>query len=674
MGASPEALLAALKGLGAPLGTIQDSPSALRERTIASWNQIIEPVIVAWEGEAVEIELQLPAHRAQGSIECSLRLESGDVSRWAVELGEMSSAGTVSIEGNLYLRRRLPMPAALPWGYHHLSLEAPAWSAGSMVISAPLKAYTPPQWEHGGLWGMFLPLYALHSQRSWGAGDFTDFEALIGWAGRLGATAVATLPLMASFLDEPFAPSPYAPASRLLWNELFIDVPRVPEMSRCPEARALMASPQFREEVQALRTSSLVDYRKQMSLKRKVLEILSNSLSDATSDRYREFRLFVQSHPRLQDYARFRATGERFGSPWPAWPSPLRDGVIKQGDYSEAAARYHEYVQWVAHQQLGSVKAKASDSGPGLLLDLPIGVHPDSYDVWRERSTFVTDISAGAPPDPFFRKGQNWGFPPLHPERIRQQGYGYFVECLRHVLSQSRFLRLDHVMGLHRLFWVPRGMEPKEGIYVRYPAEELYAILALESHRHQTVIIGEDLGTVPPYVRPAMARHKVQRTAVLQFNLSADPSRAIAAICRDSLASLNTHDTPTFSGYWHGLDFQDRRDLALLNEREAQQEYIWREAMKEALASFLRRRGLLKDAASDEYAILRACLAFLSSGPGRILLINLEDLWLEKHPQNVPGTVDERPNWRRKAQHPFEVFSQMPGVLDALREVDSLRS
>src|SRR3990172_6909058 len=233
----------------------------------------------------------------------------------------------------------------------------------------------------------------------------------------------------------------------------------------------------------------------------------------------------VAGHPEVEDYARFRATGERQRAPWPSWSRPLCDGVLTEGDYDERARRYHLYVQWVAREQIRVLSEHSRRAGVNLYLDLPLGVHPHSYDVWREREAFVLGVSGGAPPDVVFTQGQDWGFPPLHPEAIREQGYRYVIAYLRHQLQHTTLLRIDHVMGLHRLFWIPKGLEARDGVCVRYPAEELYAIFCLESHRHRASIVGENLGTVPAYVNSAMARHNLHRMYVLQYELDPGPNK-----------------------------------------------------------------------------------------------------------------------------------------------------
>jgi 4-alpha-glucanotransferase len=575
----------------------------------------------------------------------------------------------MEVEGVHYLTKRLSTPAQLAWGYHRLTLECGGDAVESLLLSAPVRAYEPPGGLQAKTWGVFVPLYALHSQRSWGAGDFSDLEALTEWVTGLGGGMVATLPLLAGFLDEPFEPGPYSPASRLFWNEFYLDISRIPELPGCAAAQALLSSADFQQALKELRSAPLVDYHRQMALKRRVLQELACSFFAKTSGRSEAFRRFLAAHPNAEDYARFRAVGERRRVPWPAWPAPLRDGVIRASDYDEAVQRYHLYVQWQADEQLQALAAKAKAAGPGFYLDLPLGVNPDSYDLWRERDAFASGIAVGAPPDPFFAKGQNWGFPPLHPERIREQGYRHVIAYLRHHLRLAGVLRIDHIMGFHRLFWIAQGLEAREGVYVQYPSEELYAVFGLESHRQRVLMVGEDLGTVPGELRPDMARHNFRRMYVLQFELQPNEHNALNAVHDRCVASVNTHDTPTFGAFRQGLDIQDRVLLGALEPSAAESERRNRQALVDALVATLRNQGRLPSSA-EPLAVLKSCLAYLGSGPAQLVLANLEDLWLETQPQNVPGTWRERPNWRRKARFSLEAVRQMPEVLDVLNEVN----
>ncbi|MEW6448084.1 MAG: 4-alpha-glucanotransferase [Bacillota bacterium] len=644
--ATPESLLAALRSLGAPVETMADVCDAVRETRLKKLRRRCEPVWVTWDGRPVRLELSLPVF-TEGLADCVLNVENGEVRRWTCNLNDLPVLRTAEAEGEQYIVRELVLPSGLPWGYHRFTIVLQDGAYESMVISAPLKAYNLPGEPPMKTWGVFIPLYALHSERSLGAGDLTDLKMLLGWIRGLGGSLVGTLPLLAAYLDEPFDPSPYAPVSRLFWNEFYIDVAAVPELGSCPEAREILDSGRFQRETAELRKSSLVDYRRGMSAKRKLLEKLAACCYSRESDRLAALLRWVVEHPEVQDYARFRATAERQRAGWPVWPVRMREGELREEDYDTEAERYHLYVQWVIDQQLRSL---ANGDKTGLYLDLPLGVNGGGYDVWRERSAFALDASTGAPPDPFFSQGQDWGFPPLHPERIREQGYRYYIACLRNHLQHASALRLDHVMALHRLFWVPKGVTAREGVYVRYRPEEFYAILTIESQKHKAVIVGEDLGTVPPDVRTAMSRHGINRMYILPFELTGNPQRPLNQVSANTLTSLNTHDMPPFAAFWSTTDKHERSKLA----------------------AFLQAESRLERPADDTNAVMDACLRYLAASPAQFLIINLEDLWLETAPQNVPGANDY-PNWRRKARHSFEEFSRMPEVLNMLAKINGLR-
>ena len=242
----------------------------------------------------------------------------------------------------------------------------------------------------------------------------------------------------------------------------------------------------------------------------------------------------------------------------------MREGSIRNNDFEEATQRFHLYIQWLAHGQVDELIERGEKNGVSLYLDLPLGVNPDGYDVWRERESFALGASAGAPPDLFFSKGQDWGFAPLHPQRIRESGYQYVLKFLRFQMRYARLLRIDHVMGLHRLYWVPRGFAARQGTYVNYPAEELHAIFNLESHRNRTRLVGENLGTVPPMVNQSMERHGLRSMFVVQFEERPEPKAALGSPAALSVASLNTHDTPTFAAHWRGDDLSGERSAGIV--------------------------------------------------------------------------------------------------------------
>jgi 4-alpha-glucanotransferase len=699
--ASAESLLAVASALAGPFEGMDDVAEALAARRDELESRLIEPVLVAWDGRLPEIELRCPKAPGNGggrsiggggsigdggALVCHLDLENGERRAWTYDLDSLPQA-TPRI-------RWLALPEALPPGYHRLEVKLGGRAARALVIAAPARAFAG---DGRPSWGVFLPLYALRTARSWGTGDLTDLAALAEWTAGLGGGAVGTLPMLATFLDEPCEPSPYAPASRLFWNELYLDPGQLPEATLCPAAQRLLESTELAAEMQALASLPLVDYPRVATLKRRVLEEMVAWCFANPGPRRQELERFVAAHPQVADYAAFRAVGDRRGESWQAWPERLREGSLAPADYDAEDYRYHLWVQWAMEQQMeqaagrarggaagspdrsggpGAAAAVGGAGGAGLYLDMPLGVHGSAYDVWRERDVFAADASAGAPPDAFFTRGQDWGFPPLRPDRLRERGYDYLIASLRHHLRHAGVLRLDHVMQLHRLFWVPRGLGPAGGVYVRYPHEELYAVLSLESHRYQALIVGENLGTVPPEVNESMARHGVLGMYVVQYELAPGGGGLQREPPAASVASLNTHDMPTFRGFWEGRDVDDLQALGLFDERQAAEERQRRGAQRQQLAGAAAAHWPgAWDGRGDPYPlVLRDRLEHLAASPARMVLVNLEDLWYETEPQNVPGTrADQRPNWRRKARLSFEEMTRHPEVVGALERIDQLR-
>jgi 4-alpha-glucanotransferase len=669
--ASAEALLRVLQVLGVPVTRPGDARAALREHRQAQWRRGLEPVTVAWEGERPAVLVHLPAAAGRRDVKLRLGPEDGTGRAWTFRPASIPDSERGRVGRAAYVAKRLVLPEAVPLGYHQLTLETSAGDFQALLLCAPRQAYVPPAEGPERSWGVFLPLYALHTQHSWGCGDLSDLEALLDWVGRQGGGLVGTVPLLAAFLDEPFEPSPYSPASRLFWNEVYLDVSRAPELAGCEEDRRLMRSAEFVEELLVVRDARLVDYRRVMALKRRVLAPLARALFAGDSPRRTALEQHVRANPQLDDYATFRAVLERRRTPWSSWPAPLCDGVVADGDYDLEAKRYHLYVQWLAHEQMRALAGRARALGPGMYLDLPLGVHADGYDVWRERPAFAAGVAGGCPPDVVFPKGQDWGFAPLHPLGIREQGYRYVRAFVRHHLQLAGVLRIDHMPSFHRVFWIPRGLEARDGVYVRYPAEELYALFCLESQRHHTLLVGEDLGTVPPEVPEAMARHRLHRMHVIQYEAKPDPERALPEPPAAGIASVNTHDMPPFAAYWARDDVRQRHELGLLNREAFEREWEERGRMRDALEQFLRDRGLLGEAAKLE-DVYEACLHFLAEGPTRMVLANLEDLWLEVQSQNVPSTSQECPNWRRKARFALEEVMRLPEAARLLEELDRL--
>jgi 4-alpha-glucanotransferase len=669
--AAPEALLTMLRALCVPVSNLQDVSAALREAQREQVQRIVEPVNVVWQRKRAVIPLQLPERAFTGALRCEWRLENGEIRRNEMRLEKLPAARTTRFAGEKFVTRAVPVPARLPMGHHRVALSFGNNDFETHLFAAPEQCFTPPKLRK--TWGVFAPLYALHSARSWGGGDFGNLSELLQWVGEAGGSFTGTLPLLPAFLKQPFEPSPYSPVSRLFWNEFFLDVEQIPELKNCPAARRLMASVPFQARLQTLRAEPLVDYAAQMALKREVLERLSRTLFSKPSARRREFENFLRARPEVRDYARFRAVQESRGDSWLQWPERLRNGDLRADDCRREVERYHLYVQWLAQQQMSHVAESAKANGVTLYLDLPLGTHRDGYDSWRHQNVFALAVSGGAPPDPVFTQGQNWGFAPLHPQRSREQGHAYFAECVRHHLRHAGMLRFDHVMGLHRLYWAPNGQSAANGAYVSYPAEEFYAILSIESHRHQAAIIGENLGTVPPEVNRSLKRHRVASMFVGQYEFRPPPGPVLRAAPADAVASLNTHDMPPFQAWLEGLDIADRFDLDLVKKADLPRELRARKQIVRRLIKMLQQRGWLSDSKSGFEAVLPALLANSADGVTRWMLVNLEDLWRETLSQNVPGTSTERINWRRKLRLSWEQIRRDPAVRAQLQRIRQLR-
>ena len=624
-------------------------------------------MVVDWDGAGVSLPLRVPAE-TDGDWEVEVVFESGRRERRAGRLFDLPADGHVwpaGLGGRVHCLRHAPLPGG-ELGYHDVTWRAPGGEGRARLIAAPTRAWGGPG-EGRRRWGVFAPLYAARTPRSGGAGDLESLGWLRSLVEERGGDYVATLPLLAAFLDEPCQPSPYAPASRLYWNELYLDLHGAAAATlggMPPAARARWD--EHAAERLALAAAPEVDYRRQYAWRRGVLDELA-AAAWADPGTGAELRRFATG--RVLDYAVFRAIGETRRASWRTWPAALADGVpvarsIDQlpdlPEVDPARVRSHVFAQWAMDRQLAEHELVHT---AGLYLNLPVGVGCDAYEVWRDRDLFVLGAAAGAPPDALFLGGQDWGLPPVHPARSRATGHRYVVDCVRHHMRHASMLRVDHVMGLWRLYWVPEGMSARAGVYVRQPADELVAILTLESHRHGCAVVGEDLGTVPDYVRPAMGHHGMFRLHVGEFAMPAAPGDAPEAAPAGSVASMNTHDTATFAGWWRGADLDDQVALGLTPAAEAEDLHAGRARSRAALLDHVDRHDLAPADLPDPARAFAGATADLAAGPAEVVLVTLEDLWLEDRPQNVPGTSTERPNWRRPFARSLADLGVDPSIL-----------
>ncbi len=555
---------------------------------------------------------------------------------------------------------------------------------------APRRAYLPAFLQGAGrAWGLALQLYALKSERNWGIGDFGDLSAMVECLAPMGVDAIGLNPLHALFPDQPERASPYSPSSRQFLNPLYLDVERIEDFAESEAAR-LMHLPEFQSVRARARAAPLVDYRLVADLKRRMLELVYGSfrerqLAVPQSSRARAFRDYQGAQgPALRQFATFQALHERHATAdparpsWRSWPEPYRrPGSPAGGAFVENhldRVEFFEYLQWQADLQLARCmeRALALDMRIGLYGDLAVGIDPDGADAWALQDLLVEGWSIGAPPDAWNPRGQDWGLRPFHPARLRACAYRPFIAVLRANMLRSGALRIDHILGLRRLFWIPSGSGPAAGGYVRYNWRELMSIVALESVRNQCIIVGEDLGTVPPGFSDTLQRHGILSYRLLYFTREHDgsflpPDRWP----REALAAVSTHDLPPFAGYWSGRDIELRQSLSLYPSAEqAERERIDREAARRQLIAALEAESLPP---IDAKPPIEQVHRYVARTPCRLVMAQLEDSLGLTEPVNVPATVDAHPNWRRKIPRPIERLFEDHSVIRHLAAVSEER-
>lgn len=647
--ADPDVLVALMRALGVPIETASDARMLLEERRRAGDRRHLEPVLVHRAGlsGAEDATACIPTSAEPEDLWLTLELEDGFTQR-----ARLSDA----LGGPI---RRAPEPGpvdsavvpldftrlaggAVPAGRHRLVLEGLGAPEDALLIAAPRCPSSPRRL------GAFMPVHALRTQDDWGVGSYTDLGRLAGWLLERGVDLLATLPLYPAFLEPPADPSPYMPVSRLAYNDVFIDPVALPEFAACRDAQERWAGP-LAADIAALRSSTLVPYEAVARLLRAVLEPMSRCVCDGRLPGRRDaLEAFAGDHPELLAYAVFRAR---------------REGADTEHDGSEVA--FQLYCQWAACQQL-----RAATEHVALFADFPVGSHPQGFDPEWSPASFVPRVRGGAPPDRFFPGGQDWGFRPLHPERMREDGYTYLSAALGRAFRHAACVRLDHVMGLQRIFMIPEGEEGR-GAYVEYHVEELHALVALEAHRSGCAVVGEDLGTVPPEVRPRLERDNILRTWVFQFE--SDQTRPMPDPPHGCLAALGTHDLPRFAAYLWGEDIEARAEAGVIDvvlareEREART--VWRQRILEDL-------GVLPDSEPPDAtaAALEGCLRHLARSAAPIVLVDLEEAWGERVPQNVPGTGPEAKNWRRRSAYSLEMMEKDVTVVTLLEALATERA
>ena len=666
------ALLAAMRYDASTEEAARRTLSALRERVEG---QLLSPVRVTTDGAA--------------PIACALPRGWPSRVEWELEItDERGHAVRQAGRATVRTGRRIEIgPRQAPaLGYHtlRLTVRAPhrAAQAQQRLIVAPTRCVTPEDVLHGErVVGLTANVYALRSAQNWGVGDTGDLRRLAEWSARIGAAFVGVNPLHA-LRNRGHGISPYGPVSRLFRNVLYIDVEAIPELAESAEARAMVE--RERPRVAELRAASHLDYEAVMTAKRPVLEAMHRAFAEHhrghDTPRGRAYAQYVEAQGEaLDDFATWCVLDEREeGRSWQTWPTELRNAHGPAVRAFRAREResvdFHRWLQFELDRQLGEAQERAHELGLpiGLYQDLAIGAAGDGSDTWMNPDLFVDGATIGAPPDPFAAQGQNWGLPAINPHRLAAEGYEYWVRLVRAALRQGGALRIDHILGLFRQYWIPAGMRGPDGAYVRFPAEDLLGILALESVRANALIVGEDLGTVPPEVPPALARWGVLSSKVLYFEAEAKRGRfkPPEAYPRLALTTANTHDMPSLAAFWRELDIDLRAKVgAIPTKRAVERARRERAAAREALAMALIEEGLwpVGDEPTTDLALREAVHSFLRRTPSWLVGLSLDDLAGEVEPVNLPGVASDRwPSWTRRMTMSLDAMTESADVQRAL--------
>jgi (1->4)-alpha-D-glucan 1-alpha-D-glucosylmutase len=661
-------------------------PAALMERLdAADWRRPLPPVRVVRAGEAIRVALVLPAATAERSWRWTVRLESGTGSAGEFVPAALPRLGARELDGVSLARQELELPPVADTGYHRLLLSDGAEAFAMALIVVPHRCFQPAAIRAGGrIWGLTVQLYGLRSARNWGIGDFGDLARLVEFTAAAGGDIVGVNPLHALFPDNPAHISPYSPSQRSFFNVLYLDVEALPEFAACDAARHRVASAEFQARLEALRAAPLVDYAGVAGAKFEILELLFAHFQANPGPRNAAFAAWRDAQGKeLERLARYEALQAHFRAAdphawgWPAWPAAYRDpesAAVK--DFVAAhpdAVAYHAWLQWLADGQLTAVAARAETCGlgVGLYQDLAVGANPGGAESWNWQDVFAVGAHAGAPPDPLNLLGQDWGLPPFVPECLRAAAYRPFIDILRANMKHAGALRIDHVMGLMRVFWVPAGMHATEGAYVHYPFEDMLGIVALESQRNRCLVIGEDLGTVPEGFRPRLAECGVLSYHPLIFERYPDGNfRLPADMPPQALVAVATHDLPTLRGYWHGQDLEVCTALNLFPNEDLRQHLIAERGWDRGrLLWALERENLLPEGVSKDPAAMPdispeavlAVHAYLARTPAQIMVAQPEDMLGVLEQSNLPGTLEDRhPNWQRRLPVPIEDWHAHP--------------
>jgi 4-alpha-glucanotransferase len=687
-----------LRAMGCAVDDENDLAASLAQVEAVRWHKLLPRVATA-RGARIGFDINVAAHEIGAGIVWRVHWENGSRSDGVTSTADCAEVWRGEVAGSWITRRRFELRIDLPPGYHEFEASLAGGAAERcLLIICPPACYEPAAIAAGRrLWGVAVQLYTLRSQANWGIGDFGDLKRLIRWMASCGAGFIGLNPLHALAPADPARSSPYSASSRHFLNVLYIAVPAIPEFEECAAARRRVADLKVVRRLKRLRARDHVDYRGVADLKFEILALLYQDFRDkqlATgSARARSFLSFVEQRGApLQLHARFDALDRHFratlgcASGWMNWPQEFRDvngaAAARFALEHPADVEFYAYLQWLAHEQLISAQALTRELGMpiGLYGDYAVGASPSGSETWIDQASYSLGAEIGAPPDPLALMGQGWGIPPQDPAAMQAQRLLGFISLIRNNMRYYGALRLDHVMSLCRLWWVPGGASPTEGAYVYYPLHQLLTVLSLESARNACLVVGEDLGVVPDEMRQAMPEFGLYHYKVLLFEKMDGRFRRPDEFVKRALAAVTTHDMPTLRSYWEGRDIELRRRLNLYPSADIENEIVRERAHdREMLLSALRDQALNPAQPSTPFEPFTAELAnalhlYLARSPTTLVALQIEDLLGMIDPVNVPGTDTEYPNWQRKLSADIEEMAARSDFAAQLAEIQRART
>jgi glycogen operon protein len=637
-----------------------------------------------WSDEPLVIGMPVPRGSVRRPVTLVLTLDGGETRSTRFGVGDGLLSVGMACDGREHQVWRVTLPP-LPPGRHRLQRED-APEAVCWLTVAPRRAYLPAMLAGGGrAFGIATQLYATRGHADQGIGDFTVLADLAAEAARQDASMVVINPLHALFAGERGRASPYQPSDRRFLDPIYLDVGRLGDEPDAGRARDLFTTHAGAFAAQS--ATADVGYRavwglKQQILERRFTDFEAMNLVSPESEPAQAFERYIAAGGSvLERFAIFEAISEtRPHEPWTRWSDGLSQAFSAEVESFAWAhrtrVRFHQYLQYLCDLQLGAAARRANSVGLGLGLmrDLAIGAAPDGAEVWTQPDMFIKGVSVGAPPDPLATSGQIWGLPPLDPHRLAQTGFGAFANLLAANMRHAGGLRIDHAMGLTRLFWVPDGAEGKDGAYVAYPFKDMLGQVTLESDRAQCMVVGEDLGTVPGGFREPLAEADVQSYRVLFLERDGLGFNRPEVYAQNALSCISTHDLPTFAGWWEGADLHERALLGIIEMATLGDALATREQEKTALIAALVAEDMLEDPGETvptAAEVMPAAHAYVASARSVLVVAQTDDLAGERIAVNLPGTSIERPNWRRKIAMPVPELLNSAGaqaILDRLRK------